>query len=115
MKAVSLSFTSRGAPSLNTLPSFVVRLGQIFWSSLAFAPKLTRWNSETHREGACQHLMNDDREMFQWVRAFNPYDLYSKSHEPPNVKALKPYYDELIAEYFPQQIAWQEWLHETGN
>jgi inositol oxygenase len=51
--------------------------------------------------------MNDhDREMFQWVQAFNPYDLYSKSHEPPNVKALKPYYDDLIAEYFPKQIAW---------
>jgi inositol oxygenase len=31
---------------------------------------------------------------------------YSKSHEPPNVKALKPYYDDLIAEYFPKQIAW---------
>jgi inositol oxygenase len=60
-----------------------------------------------HREGAYQHLMNDhDREMFQWVRAFNPYDLYSKSHEPPNVKALKPYYDDLIAEFFPKQIAW---------
>jgi inositol oxygenase len=60
-----------------------------------------------HREGAYQHLMNDhDREMFQWVHAFNPYDLYSKSHEPPNVKALKPYYHDLIAEYFPKQIAW---------
>ncbi|MCI0418780.1 MAG: inositol oxygenase [Acidobacteria bacterium] len=60
-----------------------------------------------HREGAYHHLMNDhDREMFQWVRAFNPYDLYSKSHEPPNVQALKPYYDDLIAEYFPQKIAW---------
>ena len=60
-----------------------------------------------HREGGYQHLMNDhDREMFQWVRAFNPYDLYSKSHEPPNVKALKPYYDDLIAEYFPRQITW---------
>jgi len=60
-----------------------------------------------HREGAYQHLMNDhDREMFRWVRAFNPYDLYSKSHEPPNVKALKPYYDDLIVEYFPKQIAW---------
>jgi len=39
-------------------------------------------------------------------RAFNPYDLYSLSHEPPNVKALKPYYDDLIAEYFPKQSAW---------
>src|SRR5262245_2137384 len=33
-----------------------------------------------HKEGAYDHLMNDhDREMFQWVRAFNPYDLYSKA------------------------------------
>jgi len=60
-----------------------------------------------HREGAYQHLMNDhDQEMLRWVRTFNPYDLYSKSHEPPNVKALKPYYDDLIAQYFPKQIAW---------
>jgi inositol oxygenase len=35
--------------------------------------------------------MNDhDWEMFLWVRAFNPYTLYSRSHELPNVKALKP-------------------------
>ncbi len=60
-----------------------------------------------HREGAYQHLMNDrDREMFQWVKAFNPYDLYSKSHEPPSVEALRPYYQELIAEYFPRKIRW---------
>lgn len=32
-----------------------------------------------HREGAYDYLLNDhDREMFQWVRKFNPYDLYSK-------------------------------------
>ncbi len=35
-----------------------------------------------HREGAYDHLMNDhDREMFEWVRKFNPYDLYSKGHD----------------------------------
>lgn len=60
-----------------------------------------------HREGAYQHLMNDrDREMFAWVKAFNPYDLYSKGYEPPDVEALKPYYQELIAEYFPEKIRW---------
>ena len=33
-----------------------------------------------HREGAYDYLMNDhDREMFEWVKTFNPYDLYSKS------------------------------------
>lgn len=60
-----------------------------------------------HREGAYQHLMNDhDRKMFDWVRAFNPYDLYSKSDSPPDVKALKPYYDDLIREFFPEQVQW---------
>lgn len=60
-----------------------------------------------HREGAYAHLMNQqDREMFRHVREFNPYDLYSKSHEPPDVEALKPYYQELIAEYFPPQLRW---------
>ena len=60
-----------------------------------------------HREGAYQHLMNShDREMFRWVRAFNPYDLYSKSDAPPNVDELRPYYEELIAEFFPEKIAW---------
>lgn len=60
-----------------------------------------------HREGAYQHLMNDhDKKMFKWVKAFNPYDLYSKSDAPPNVEELKPYYDELIAKYFPAKIDW---------
>ncbi len=60
-----------------------------------------------HREGAYDHLMNDrDREMFRWVRAFNPYDLYSKGAVRPNVAALRPYYDELIGEFFPAKLAW---------
>jgi inositol oxygenase len=60
-----------------------------------------------HREGAYGQLMNDhDREMFAWVRAFNPYDLYSKSPVPPDLDALRPYYDELLAEFFPKPLAW---------
>lgn len=60
-----------------------------------------------HREGEYQHLMSDhDKEMFKWVKAFNPYDLYSKSPAPPDVKALRPYYEDLIAEFFPAQVAW---------
>src|SRR5437762_10334069 len=39
-----------------------------------------------YRDGAYACLMNDqDKEMFKWVRAFNPYDLYTKSHERPNL------------------------------
>jgi inositol oxygenase len=60
-----------------------------------------------HREREYEHLMNEhDREMFRWVRAFNPYDLYSKSAERPNVASLKPFYEELIAEYFPATLQW---------
>ena len=60
-----------------------------------------------HREGAYDYLMNDhDREMFAHVRDFNPYDLYTKSSGVPDVAALRPYYEELIAEYFPPEIRW---------
>ena len=60
-----------------------------------------------HRHGAYRHLMNDhDVEMFDWVNKFNPYDLYSKGHTKPDFKALKPYYDDLFAEFFPEKIAW---------
>ena len=60
-----------------------------------------------HREGDYQQLMNEqDRKMFDWVRAFNPYDLYTKSHVPPDVSELKPFYQELIAEYFPAELRW---------
>jgi inositol oxygenase len=60
-----------------------------------------------HKEGAYQHLMNEqDKKMFEWVRKFNPYDLYSKTPVKPDAKALKPYYEDLIAEYFPSEVAW---------
>jgi inositol oxygenase len=58
-----------------------------------------------HREGAYDYLMNDhDREMFAWVRAFNPYDLYSKSADRPNTRELRPYYQGLIDKYFPARV-----------
>lgn len=58
-----------------------------------------------HRENAYDHLMDDhDREMFDWVRKFNPYDLYSKSPVPPDSKELRPYYEDLISRYLPAQV-----------
>jgi inositol oxygenase len=60
-----------------------------------------------HREGAYRHLMNArDQELFAWVRAFNPYDLYSKIPVRPDVGRLRPFYEELIAEYFPPVLRW---------
>ncbi|OAQ97099.1 hypothetical protein LLEC1_04178 [Akanthomyces lecanii] len=58
-----------------------------------------------HREGAYRALMCDkDRDMMKAVQAFNPYDLYSKSDDVPSVEELKPYYEELIDEFFPQKV-----------
>ena len=60
-----------------------------------------------HREGAYDYLFNEkDREMFDWVRKFNPYDLYSKGHSKPNAGELREYYEELIAEYLPAKLRW---------
>ena len=60
-----------------------------------------------HRENEYRHLLNDgDAEKLQWIRAFNPYDLYSKCEVEPDVEALKPFYQDLIAEYFPDKIDW---------
>jgi inositol oxygenase len=58
-----------------------------------------------HRENAYNHLMNDkDVELFGWVKKFNSYDLYSKAPVKPDVKALMPYYTELVAKYLPDTL-----------
>ncbi len=60
-----------------------------------------------HRHGAYDHLANSqDRAMLPWVLKFNQYDLYSKGHTKPDVQALKPYYDDLFAEFLPERVAW---------
>jgi inositol oxygenase len=60
-----------------------------------------------HAEGAYASLMDaQDRKMFKWVRAFNPYDLYSKAARRPDVQELRPFYEELIAEFFPPVLDW---------
>jgi inositol oxygenase len=60
-----------------------------------------------HREGAYRRLMDaSDSKRLEWVQAFNPYDLYSKSEGAPDVAALRPYYQGLIDRYLPAAIAW---------
>ncbi len=60
-----------------------------------------------HRHGAYRHLMTQhDVKMFDWVRAFNPYDLYSKGRERPNMQEIMPYYQDLVTEFFPDKIDW---------
>lgn len=59
-----------------------------------------------HREGEYDWLCDDqDREMLPWVQKFNPYDLYSKSPEPPDWQELRQYYADLIEKYLPSQLA----------
>lgn len=59
-----------------------------------------------HREHEYEYLMDDqDREYFRWVNKFNPYDLYTKSTMPPNVAELRPYYEDLVSEFFPDEVA----------
>jgi inositol oxygenase len=58
-----------------------------------------------HRENEYTHLMNEkDVEMFEWVKKFNPYDLYTKAPAKPDVEALRPYYQELVKKYLPKTL-----------
>ncbi|KAI7847142.1 inositol oxygenase [Circinella umbellata] len=60
-----------------------------------------------HTEGSYDWLLNEhDVKMMKWVKTFNQYDLYSKAEKEPNPEELKPYYQELIAEFFPEKIRW---------
>ena len=60
-----------------------------------------------HREGAYQHLLTaGDAELLRWVVDFNQFDLYTKRDERMDVEGLRPFYEELIAEYFPETLAW---------
>jgi inositol oxygenase len=70
---------------------------------------IVRYHSfySAHREGDYQYLMDDhDLKMFRWVREFSPYDLYSKSSERPDAEDLRPYYEDLIAEFLPAELSW---------
>ena len=60
-----------------------------------------------HREGEYDHLCNDeDRAMLKWVLDFNQYDLYTKSQAKPDAASLRPFYESLIAEFFPARLRW---------
>src|SRR6201984_2144537 len=75
----------------------------------AEAQYMLRYHSfyPAHRHGAYDHLMNDtDRRMFEWVRKFNAYDLYSKGRARPKKEEVLPFYEDLMSEFFPDQIAW---------
>lgn len=85
----------------------------IFQVTRRFLPQeaqyMLRYHSfyAAHRHGAYRHLMNElDERMFEWVRKFNAYDLYSKGRERPKVQEILPFYRGLVSEFFPDQIDW---------
>ena len=58
-----------------------------------------------HREGAYGHLTNaQDAALLPWVQKFNPYDLYTKSPNPPSLALLRPYYEDLMARWLPSSL-----------
>jgi inositol oxygenase len=60
-----------------------------------------------HRHDAYKYFENEkDKAMLEWVRKFNPYDLYSKADVKPDLQQLKPYYDDLFAEFLPAKLSW---------
>ncbi len=60
-----------------------------------------------HREHAYGHLLKaEDSQQLHWVNEFNKYDLYTKRDERMDVAGLRPFYEQLISEYFPSKLAW---------
>jgi inositol oxygenase len=60
-----------------------------------------------HTAGAYAHLLGPrDAERLERVRRFSAYDLYTKSASPVDVDALRPYYQDLVAEYLPGELSW---------
>lgn len=47
-----------------------------------------------------------DKQLLDWVREFNQFDLYTKANERPNVDELWPYYQTLIDKYIPGKLKW---------
>lgn len=60
-----------------------------------------------HQHEAYYQLLDEsDRSNLKWLKLFQKYDLYSKSEERLDLKALRPYYEELVSEFFPREILW---------
>lgn len=60
-----------------------------------------------HLHGAYSYLMNEqDKKMMGWLELFRNYDLYSKNEEKLDLDALMPYYEDLVAEFFPPLLDW---------
>jgi len=60
-----------------------------------------------HAAGAYAHLLAPgDAERLERVRRFSAYDLYTKRSAPVEVAAVRPFYEDLAAEFLPDQLRW---------
>lgn len=68
-----------------------------------------------HKQDAYAHLTNEeDRENFKWVKLFNRFDLYSKSHRAPRMDdvieekgmTIRDYYQRLVEKFLPGKLEW---------
>jgi inositol oxygenase len=60
-----------------------------------------------HKEQEYKWMEDEkDAKMLPWVLEFNKFDLYSKSDDLPDPKALRPYYQSLIDKYCPGKLRW---------
>uniref|UniRef100_A0A158PA70 Inositol oxygenase n=1 Tax=Angiostrongylus cantonensis TaxID=6313 RepID=A0A158PA70_ANGCA len=60
-----------------------------------------------HSHNAYRQFINDkDRKMFGAILMLNECDLYSKDDTKPDIRKLKPYYQSLIDQYIPGEVAW---------
>ena len=51
--------------------------------------------------------MNErDRDMFQWVRVFKPYILYTNHDVGPDLDLVMLYYRDLASKYFRETLQW---------
>merc|ERR1712100_154053 len=61
-----------------------------------------------HQKNAYEHLLDEkDRRLLPLLRQFQKFDLYSKDNNlMPDVVALRPYYERLVAKFFPSTVSW---------
>ncbi len=58
-----------------------------------------------HKEGAYSHLANEkDIEMLKYLQEFSKYDLYTKKDEKIDIESVKPYYEELLQKFLPEEL-----------
>ena len=58
-----------------------------------------------HTHGAYKYFANDkDKEMFEWLKLFNKYDLYTKSDDITIDDATKEYYIKYVRNYIGNEL-----------